>query len=493
MSRSLVGNTLLYLPAQLLGPLAQFLVIVAWTHLLDPASFGVATFIVAAQELTATGGYLWWTLYFLRFNRRYESDGAELLQEMDRRMVVWGAATQLLVAPFVLLVIGVTPQAADTVAVAAYLLTRMLIAHYSERARAEHRIAAYTYAQLLGPLCGAGLSLVAIWRFGPTPAAALTGLALGQAIGAVGLMAALKIRPGLGAFDADVFRRAGRFGAPLVVSGLFGWLAVNGVRILVSAGEGVAGVGMLSAGWGLGQRLANMLAMLCTAAAFPIAIDKLEAGDRGGALEQVSLNSALMLGLLAPASAGVALLAKPLVGLLISANFYEVTIVTLPIATLAGALRMLKIHVADQCSLLLERMRAQMALNLADLAMTLGAAAIGMYFGGVIGAAIGCCIGTAFGALTSVCYAVFALGLPFHSLVYARILAAVALMSAVIAACPAAQGAVALTIQVLLGATAYGASVFALFPEVRAFARARIDTRGARSPIGVRRPANQDM
>ena len=49
MAPSLLRNTLFYLPAQFLGPLVQFAVVVIWTHLLDPAAFGVVTFVVAAQ------------------------------------------------------------------------------------------------------------------------------------------------------------------------------------------------------------------------------------------------------------------------------------------------------------------------------------------------------------------------------------------------------------------------------------------------------------
>ena len=47
---ALLRNTLLYLPAQLLGPALQFAVTVIWTHLFDPALFGVVTFVVATRN-----------------------------------------------------------------------------------------------------------------------------------------------------------------------------------------------------------------------------------------------------------------------------------------------------------------------------------------------------------------------------------------------------------------------------------------------------------
>jgi hypothetical protein len=49
MSGSLARSTLFYLPAQMFAPMFLFATMVIGTHLLDPASFGVVTFVVAAQ------------------------------------------------------------------------------------------------------------------------------------------------------------------------------------------------------------------------------------------------------------------------------------------------------------------------------------------------------------------------------------------------------------------------------------------------------------
>ena len=106
MGASLFRNTLLYLPAQVLGPFVQFAVVVAWTHLLDPAAFGVVTFVIAAQELTALFGIVWWSLYVLRFRQRYEGADEERFRAMDVRMVLYGSLTQVAVAPFCLLAVG---------------------------------------------------------------------------------------------------------------------------------------------------------------------------------------------------------------------------------------------------------------------------------------------------------------------------------------------------------------------------------------------------
>ena len=40
-----------YMPAQLIGPLFQFIAAVAWTHYLSPGEYGVLAYVMAAQEL----------------------------------------------------------------------------------------------------------------------------------------------------------------------------------------------------------------------------------------------------------------------------------------------------------------------------------------------------------------------------------------------------------------------------------------------------------
>ena len=84
MSGSLLKNTLLYMPAQLLGPLLQFGVTIIWTHLLAPADFGVVTFVVASQEIVALIGIAWWSIFVVRFQKRYAEGDARRFRTMER-------------------------------------------------------------------------------------------------------------------------------------------------------------------------------------------------------------------------------------------------------------------------------------------------------------------------------------------------------------------------------------------------------------------------
>ena len=71
----LLRQTLLYLPAQVLGPLVQFISAVLWTYFLVPEEMGVFALITAVQEFAYIGTTFWFTLYTMRYFDR-GADGA---------------------------------------------------------------------------------------------------------------------------------------------------------------------------------------------------------------------------------------------------------------------------------------------------------------------------------------------------------------------------------------------------------------------------------
>ena len=76
----LLRNTLSFLPAQVLGPAAQLLSIIAWTHMANEKVIGVVTLVTAAQDLFVTVALAWWTLFVIRTYREHDAkdSGADL-------------------------------------------------------------------------------------------------------------------------------------------------------------------------------------------------------------------------------------------------------------------------------------------------------------------------------------------------------------------------------------------------------------------------------
>lgn len=467
-SGKLVRNTVLYLPAQFFPPVIQFATTVVWTYLLDPATFGIVAFVIAIQEIAAYMSVTWWSLFILRFRTRYVELGDERLRSMDNRMVAYAALIQIVLTAPALWLVGVSCELPIFIATAAYFISRMLFVHYGEWVRTEHLIGAYTTSQLVGSFASAGLSILAMLALGSSPAVALSAQALGQFAALALLFGQTGLQLGIGAFDKSIFADAKHYGAPLLISGFFGWVAGNSIRVIIQQSEGVVALGLFSVGWGLGQRIAAVLSMLFTAAAYPLAVKHLEGGDRKGALAQVSLNGVFLLAILTPAAAGAALLSAPLVNLMIAEPFRATTIIILPISLLAAALRGLRLHTADQTMLLLEHTRASMRFTIVESVVNAVFCFVGLHFYGVVGAALGVLVATCVICAGAFAYSFIRLGLPAPSAwTVLRIFVAVGVMSEAISLVPPPSGVGGLVAAVLAGASIYAIVIIMTFPECR--------------------------
>lgn len=470
-TNKLVRNTISYLPVQFITPATQFAVTIIWTHLLDPRAFGVVAFVLAAQEAVGYVAVSWWSLFMIRFRERYALQEEERFRDMDKRVVAVSVVILLLLTDPVLALIGLEWDTPLFMASASYFILRSLLMHYSEWARSEHQIAVYSTAQITSVVLGSALSLCAIAAIGPSPAAVIAAQAIGQLVAMIMLGRQTGLRAGFGVFDHEIFADAIRYCSPLIVAGISSWIAPNGIRVLVQHWEGAVGLGLLSVGWGLGQRIAGVLAMLFTAAAYPLAVTQIESGDRRAALTQVSLNGVFLFSILAPATVGAELLSQPLVDLMIAPEFRDMTITLLPIAILGASIRAIRVHVSDQAMLLVEKTGAAMNISVFDAAASMVFCAIGVHFGGVVGAAAGVVVGTTLSAIASFGLSVGALGLPFPApWMLVRIVLATAVMGEVLTLTTTPVGIVAVASRIALGVAIYGSMIVVLFPQCRGIA-----------------------
>lgn len=468
----MLRQTLLYLPAQLLGPLAMFVAAVVWTHLLDAETYGVVSYVLAAQELVYMLTIAWWSLYALRYRAAMDEDRRARLVEADNAVVLGGAILQVIAAVPLLLTLDMTPTAGFFLASTVLFVSRSLLTHYSEIARTEQGIATYTIAQLAGPLFGTLASFVGVIAFGASPTAALAGIAMVQAVGLAVVMIRLRVKPFVRLPDRDVVGAALLYGLPMLATGMFGWVATNGIRLVVDGLAGAEALGLLSVGWGLGQRVSSVAAMLLTAAAFPIAVRLYESGDEEGALKRLADNGSMLFALLAPTTAGVAMVARPLVDLMIAAPFRAATVAILPLAVLAGSLRNQRAHFADQIFLLHSAPARLLPIALIEaLACTVGTM-LGLLWGGggvagLVAATVGCLAGTALAVVVT-----FAVAMKDYRLrpqwgAWARILVATAVMCAGLAAVPWRGGTLGLVMEIVAGMGIYGAALAVAFPAER--------------------------
>jgi O-antigen/teichoic acid export membrane protein len=461
----LLRHTLLYLPAQIVGPLFQLIAMVVWTHLVDEHTLGVITLVTATHELLQIAFLAWWSQYALRFLGRYEDKGETLqfYRTENAVLLVSVLVQSIVVAAILLLVIAPGANAGLLIATIAYVITRTLNLYIGERARVRHQIWVYSIQQIVGPSAGFVVGLVLIKLIGQSAEWPLAGYAVAQLVAAVIVLPKIGHGRRFWPLDREIVDHALHYGVPLIIGGALGWIGLNASRFIVNDMLGVAAAGLFAVGYGLGQRAAAVAAMLVTAAAFPLAVKSMEQNGSKVAMRQLANNSALLIAILAPSIVGMFMLRVEIVHLLIAAPFQQVTLAILPLSVLAGSIRNLRAHFVDQAFLLHNRTRLMIVVAAIDAVVTVVLSLTFVRYWGLAGAAGATVVAALAAAIVSfaIGFSRFGLTLPLNHL--APIALATMAMAALLGNLPEASSHVALAEHIAAGAAAYIALLALLY------------------------------
>ena len=464
----LLRNTLLYLPAQIVGPLFQLVSVVVWTHIVGESTLGVITLVTATHELLQTVFLVWWSQYALRFfGAVKDGDEADRFYRTENAVLLLSVTVQCVVV-LLILQTKILPGAGLglTLAVLGYVVTRTYNLYLAERARVRHEIAVYTIQQTTGPALGFLLGLVLIHFFGQDPEWPIAGYAIAQAAATLVVLPMIRFGWSFWPVDRTILRHALSYGLPLVLGGGLSWLSINASRFIVSDMMGVAAAGLFAVGYGLGFRASTVAAMMVTASAFPIAVRTMQERGAERAMRQLADNGALLAAILLPSVAGVFMLREEIVHLLIAPNFQAATLAILPLATLAGALRNFRAHFADQVFLLHQRTGMTFAINAVEAAVTVGASILFISWWGLVGAVMASTLSAIVAALVSfaVGAVLFRLRPPLLHLL--KIAAATALMMLALYGLKKDGGSVALALHIGAGGLVYFVVLALLYAPV---------------------------
>lgn len=415
-------------------------------------------------------GLAGWSLFMLRhFEASPSPESRRHWQKTENLVILIGAVVQIALISVILIAANLATSFGLIAWSCFYIVTRTILGHLSERARRESKIAIYTACQLVGPIVGFLASLALVTLVSASPESVLAGLALVSAATTATIWGWMRLSLAVGRPDMALLKQGLRFSAPLTAAGFIAWASPNGIRFVVDHFSGAAAVGLISLGWGLGQRLATVLAMAVTAAAFPLAVKHIQANRQAEALQHIALNSVLLFGLLCPATAGALLIASDLVNATIAEPFRATTIAILPIATLAGSLRQFRLHYSDQVLLLLDRTMSSLAISTVDAVATVALCWLGCWWGGLMGAALGCLAGSIVAGVYSIGLGVWKHSLPFPTLELTRVLAATAVMTLALRATPWSHwfhdGMTRVCVESGIGVIVYALALAALSPR----------------------------
>ena len=463
----LYRQTLLYLPAQVLGPIFQLISMVAWTHFLPPAEMGVFALLTAAQELIFVGTTSWLSLYTVRY---YDpaGDTASRTRYLDTETAALIAASSVSILAVWLLtfVIETTWTPALLATAIAYTLSRGLATHLSDRARAEHDTLTYSVLQIFWPVLGFVFGLVLLTTLPPTAATLLAGYAVAQGLALIIAMMRLEFGRQPWLVSRDVLRGAAIYGLPLLIGGAIVWLANNGLRFIVEAQRGAEAVGLVTVGWGLGLRAAAFAAMMVAVAGFPLAVRKSREEGLQSGQDQLVRNGVLLLATLAPATAGLWAISSPLIDLAVAVEYREMTKAVLPLALVCGTLRNIRQHFAQHVFLLHEKPNIPVYNDIVDTSATLLGVALGLWLGGLTGSVLGAAIGAGFGLMvTSVWgWRSYGFALPISDIL--RIGAATLAMLLAVKTFAASPTPASIVLAIVLGGIVYAGALSAMYPAL---------------------------
>lgn len=465
----LIRQTLAYFPAQVLSPIIQFVTAIVLTYNLGAADYGLTMLIFASQELIFQLCLAWWTSYFLRYAGEHQDEEAKAnLASLESTIILVSGAIQIVATLIVVAISASKPSPAFILGACLYVLTRSYITFLSEKARREAHILDYSIMQIGASLASLLLTLVLISYLGATPSRVLLDFALMHALIAGIVMIRMKVLVAPRWVGLPILISALKFGIPVAISNLFGWLAAQGIRFVVQYGAGPTALGLLSVGWGLAIRLTAVAAMVVTAAAYPLAVREMDRGDADAARRQISNNSALLLGLIAPSTAGLIAINSPFVTLLVAEEYRSATIDLLPWALLCASIRNLRMHGWDQMYLLFEATRPMVLLEAVEAAITALFAWIGLVFMGLTGAVMGAAAAALAIAIADYVYLNRRFGLHAPLVFYLKIAVATALMMAALRLLPQigltpVPTWPSLILAIAVGAAVYGAAILVLF------------------------------
>ncbi|WP_237152775.1 lipopolysaccharide biosynthesis protein [Oryzibacter oryziterrae] len=472
----LIRQTLLYLPAQFLSPVAQFLSMMVWTWWLAPEAMAAFALVTATQELAYMFARSWFSFYTLRFLPLPEDhEGRRRYLGTETTLMLLLALPEIGAAAFG---IGFFNGSSDPLTlfgiVALYYVSRGLNNHYAERARAQNAILAYTIFQTCGPLGGLFGGMVVVHYWGASAEHLLLAYGLLQVLGTLVALPMIGFSLHPRRPDMAILKAAFANGGPMLVINCMGWVAENNIRYIVDAIAGAAAFGLLSVGWGIGRRCASVAAMLVAAAAFPLAARMLNAGDRTGAYRQLTINAALLTAVLFPAMVGLALVGDRLVDLAVAEVYREVTKSVLVLAAVGGTVRFYHLHVTDQVLLLERKYFLIGVIDAVEIVATVALSILGFYEAGLPGVVAGSLAGSVLTLAYSSYLAVSGPGFRFPVLDTAKIAFATAVMAFAVRALPVSPTALGLGISIGIGGLTYALTLaIVYFPILKPMMVAR--------------------
>ena len=307
-----------YLPVNIAQGVVGLLTIVLFTRVLTPEQYGAYALAFSALSLTQTILLTWTEAAMARFHAR-RAEEERLADHFATLYRLWGAAA--LATPVVAVIVLrwlplSAPMKVALAAAFAAVLVKSLTKLSQERRRAAGEVSGAALLDIVQTVGGFALGLV-LALVGLGGAAPLLGM------GAISLLCLVFVLPSDlarmrgGQFDRTMARDYAAYGLPVALSLILALVLSTTDRFLLAAYLGEATVGAYHAGYSLGSRTLDVLFIWLGMAGGPALVAALERGGPAALKTAAREQASFMILLTLPAAVGLALVAPPLVELMV--------------------------------------------------------------------------------------------------------------------------------------------------------------------------------
>jgi len=326
-TKALIGDLIKYAPSQVVPALASLISIPILTRLFPPQDYGRYMLVMATiSVLTTLSG--WLVMSVIRFYPALERDGR--LEELYACVLVGVLIFVPTLAGLFTAIVFLARLKLEKflhqlmlVAVIVFSLTAIfeIFQSFLQAKRKATWYSLFSTWKSGGGLV-IGIGLVVVFRFG------VEGLLWGSALNmALSLPLLWKIAigrfPRIANFSAELTKEMVKYSLPLVVGNLAAWVLSLSDRYILGFFRGAHEVGIYSASYAVSEKSILLLTTLFLLASGPISIHVWEKEGEQRAREFVSSTMRYYLLLCLPAVVGLSVLARPAMGVLAGAAYYE--------------------------------------------------------------------------------------------------------------------------------------------------------------------------
>ncbi len=327
MSREFFKDFIRYIPSKLFPGLFGILIIPVLTRIFDPEAYGQYTLVMSTVAVMSIFAADWIGTSVIRFFPEYSEKG-ELpdLGTTINRITPISVVAVLVASLLILQVIGdrISPELLRFLYVGILIFAlgvpfNVLLQVLVARRMPSQYSLFFLWRNIGCIIIGVGLTIV----FDLGVVGLLWGMVLGLALGLPFLQKVSLGTLGRGLFRRDLVGNLRSYGFPLVFTNLAGWVLALSDRYIIEAYRGSHEVGLYSISYNIADRTVQLVVTLIVLSSAPIAMAAWESGGATEAAIFVSKLTRYYMILALPAAVGLSILARPILKLLATENYFQ--------------------------------------------------------------------------------------------------------------------------------------------------------------------------